>query len=236
MVVWVKYMVLPSGDQPMELGMVRFVLRSPTLLPRSKRNSAPFCVQRQFFLMNRLESNPERGRITFGLGITGGEVRHGPQPKPSVGVGGTVVTPDPLAVGIAGLLKLGHVLVLARLPVQNGNALLDANEDLLPRVDTLDVRRDRHGFREGLSAERAGAVREGDGVQLLVDDVDEAERVGGLLEERALTELAVDVEPWLACLPGLKVFRRHYEACSGGGYKFYSWLGSVRTVGVRKCC
>lgn len=126
------------------------------------------------------------------------KVGHGSKPEAAVRVNDAVVAPDALG---ALLGKLGHILVRPRLSVQHRQTLLGPDQDGVLRIPALNVGRDGDGLAKLEGFEGVRAVGERDGVELLLDDVDEAQRVRGGLIERPLTKRAVSLEVGLADVP-----------------------------------
>lgn len=117
-----------------------------------------------------------------------------------MGVGGAVVAAQPLVLG-AGLREARDVLVLAGAAVEHGDAVLDADEDALARVDALDVSGDGDGHVELHRRRRRRARRQVDPVHALLLDVHEPQAVGRRLVERPLAEGAVQVKIRLGDVP-----------------------------------
>lgn len=138
--------------------------------------------------------------LTFRLEIEP-DVGHGAEPEPAVGVGGAVVAAQPLVLFGAGAREARDVLVLAGPAVEHGDAVLDADEDALARVDALDVRGDGDGHVELHRRRRGRARGEVDPVHAVLLDVHEPQAVGRRLVERPLAEGAVQVKIGLGDVP-----------------------------------
>lgn len=129
----------------------------------------------------------DRKFLTFWLILSQAEVSHAAQPESAVRVDGAVVAPEALVVlsiGVGGG-ESRHISVVASGAVQDGNSILDTNQDLVLGIVALDVGGHGHGNIELDRLERVGPLLERDSVHALVDDVDEAETVGRFLIVRA---------------------------------------------------
>lgn len=152
--------------------------------------------------------------LTFRLEIEP-DVGHGAQPEPAMGIGGAVIAAQSLVVG-AGAGEARDVLVLAGPAVEHGDAVFDADEDALARVDALDVRGDGDGHVELHRRRRRRALGEVDPVHALLLDVHESQAVGRRLVERPLAEGAVQVKIGLGDVPLLPCgfgWGRHCVCC-----------------------
>lgn len=146
-------------------------------------------------------------RLTFGLERTQVEVRHGAEPEASMRIDGAVVASQ-ACIALA-VDEPGQIFVLTGLAVENGDSILDPDQDLFARMHALDVCRDTYGYIQLDRFQRCRALVQREGVELLLDDIDEAQRVCLPLVVRTFTELGVDLEIWLPDMPRLKAFGGH---------------------------
>lgn len=144
------------------------------------------------------------GGLTLGLEVAQVKVGHGAEPEAAVGVGGAVVGAEAGVVGGGG--EAGEVLVAAGGAVEQGDAVLEADEELLLGVEAGDVGRDGGPLVELQGRERGRAVRHRDGVDSLLLNVDEAQRLRDLFVVGPLAEAAVEVDVRLRDVPLLDVF------------------------------
>lgn len=169
---------------------------------------------------------------SFGLQIQP-HVRHGAQPEPTMRIDSPVIAPESLPV--VGDVEARDVVVLARLAVQHGNAVLSPYEHIVARVDALNVGRHRHVRVELQRRQRLGALGEIHPVDALLFDVDEAQAVGGLFVVRALAQFAVQAEVRLLDLPLLDCVRRHFPS-SLGSYLSITQVRIPGSNGVTSWC